>query len=72
MVMVVLMCVKSLPYDNWRFPILPSTLKEKKKETKVRTRLVVLEGKLGEKNRVGWRTDGAQYYADQWREKVMI
>lgn len=35
----------------------------------------MLEGKLGEKKqgRVENRgTDGAQYYADQWREKVMI
>jgi hypothetical protein len=31
MLMVVLMCVKSLPYDNWGFPVSPSTLKQKKK-----------------------------------------
>ncbi len=35
----------------------------------------MLEGKLGEKKqgRVENRgADGAEYYADQWREKVMI
>jgi hypothetical protein len=34
MVMVVLMSVKSPPYDNWGFPISPSTLKQKKKRLK--------------------------------------
>jgi hypothetical protein len=34
MVTVVLMSVKSLPYDDWGFPISPSTLEQKKKRLK--------------------------------------